>query len=185
MKVRIAILLAFLTSLAEAAIVTGPERGMLAPRVSAAAGQQWIPSIASSGTETVVAWFDSSPGREGIYVAAISQDGALIPGSQRWLAHAGANVAITWTGSRYLLAWNDSFGVTTAALDRELRVVVQPHVAVPRGTKTSNIRAIRNRAMLVYAEDGTHYAALLDADGNAVRLRIIIPSDIVVEPIVA
>ncbi|HYI09859.1 MAG TPA: hypothetical protein VEK57_12415 [Thermoanaerobaculia bacterium] len=186
MKVRLALALAFLPVVASAALVVAPERTVSDPSIAAAAGTQWTPVLASSGTETVVAWLDSSAGRDGVYVAALSQRGELIAGSQLWLARGSVNtLRIAWTGETYLLLWNDERGIIAASLDRERRVLAAPRLVLPGAQLRSDTRWNGKGALVVYAVGGAPRAALLDRDGNVELQDMFVPSEVMIEPVIA
>jgi hypothetical protein len=186
MKVRLALAALFFPVVAAAAIVLGPERAVTLPTAAAAAGQQWLGSVASSGAETVVAWTDATPGRSGLYLAALSAEGKVIAGSQRRVAPAAwGGLALTWTGDRYLLLWFDGSGTSAMSLDRDLDTIAPPHVAVPGVLLLSNIRSNGDRVMMVYLLGNSVAAALLDLDGNAIRSEIAVPATDARSPLVA
>jgi hypothetical protein len=166
-----------LPTLLSAAVTFGPERALVSPRTVVAEGSQVNASVASSGTETLVAWIDITPGREGIYVAALSESGALVPGSQRRLGTGATSVTITWTGQSYLVLWSRSGGgIFATTLDRDRRALLGPDLVLPDGHVASAVEWAGGRGMFVYVTGVEYRLALIGRDGLVTRSAIAIPA---------
>ncbi|HYO78685.1 MAG TPA: hypothetical protein VE010_19655 [Thermoanaerobaculia bacterium] len=175
---RVALTLAILyPTFISAAINVGPERSVTAPGLGLASGSQQHASMATSGEETLVAWIDLTRGRTGAYVAALSPDVELIDGSQRWLAPGAVDVAITWTGSDYLVLWTTPQGLFASTLNRDRVTVVQPRLVLSGATSISNVVWTGSTAMLIYTGESRLQAALLDREGKITKSAIAIPTD--------
>jgi hypothetical protein len=178
-RIALSLLLCFPT-LVSAAVSFGPERPLVAPRNSTAAGTQLGASVASSGAETLVAWIDGTVGRQGVYLAALDETGTPVPGSQRRLASGAISaVTLSWTGRSYLALWSSfvtNGGITATTLDGERRTLTPPHVVIPAGNVASTVEWAGERGMFVYVlDDATYRAALIDRGGVVVRAGITFP----------
>ncbi|HEX8251920.1 MAG TPA: hypothetical protein VF846_02140 [Thermoanaerobaculia bacterium] len=175
---RLALTLAILyPTLSFAALTVGPERSVTAPGLGLASGSQQNASLATSGEETLVAWIDLTRGRSGAYVAALSPDAELIEGSQRWLAPGAVDVAISWTGSDYLVLWTTSAGVFASTLNRDRATVVQPRLVLSGVSSVTNVVWVGSTAMMIYTRESRLQAAILDREGNVTRGGIAVESD--------
>ncbi|HEY0159882.1 MAG TPA: hypothetical protein VGF28_21535 [Thermoanaerobaculia bacterium] len=178
LRLAAALVLCFPTFLS-AAIQLGTERPLADPPVGIADGNQISAAVASSGTETLVAWIDSMIGRAGVYVAELDQTGTLLPGSQRRLSTGVTNaLTLSWTGESYLALWS-SFtggGITATTLDRDGGTLVAPRAVLPAGQIVSAVEWAGGRGMFVYVlDDATYRIASIGRDGGVVRSGITIP----------
>jgi len=78
-------------------------------RETDAAGDSFDPSIAWSGSEFGLAWYDTRDGSEEIYFARIDGASAKIGADVRVTNASGvsAHPSLVWSGSEYGLAWDD------------------------------------------------------------------------------
>jgi hypothetical protein len=176
MNLRLALILVLCSpTLLSAAIPFGPERALVAPRTVIAEGTEVNASVASSGSETLVAWIDTTFGRQGVYLAALAADGSLVTGSQRRLATGATTVTLSWTGQAYLALWSaPESGIFATTLDRDRRTLIAPRLVLPGGQLASTVEWTVSRGMFVYVADG-YRAAMIDRDGNVTRSGITFP----------
>ena len=168
MSLRLALVLAFLgTSIPASAVVLGPERAVTEPGSRIATGFQGDSQVATSGTDTLIAWVDQTPGRSGAYIAALADDGTRIEGTQRLLDESADHVVLTWNGEAFLAFWQ-SFGGTVEAmtLDGKLRPLSPPRsVPALSGGLTSNVAWIGGRGGVMA---GRRFV-VIDRQGNFIR----------------
>lgn len=140
-----------------------------------AAGTQGDAEIATSGSETLVAWIDSTPGRQGAYVAALADDGSRIEGKQRLLTSNAGWIHLTWSGQSYLAFWWENSRITVVSLDGELQVLTTPRVVRTNTSRfTSGIvwvgdrgAALAGRNLLLFDRQGTIVPGDIDINPNA------------------
>ncbi len=79
-------------------------------RITNASGDSTVPSIAWSGSEYGVSWYDSRETDTEIYFARISAGGAKLGSDVKVTGYMRASEApsIVWTGSEYGIAWSDA-----------------------------------------------------------------------------
>ncbi|HEV7764811.1 MAG TPA: hypothetical protein VGQ76_07420 [Thermoanaerobaculia bacterium] len=165
MRSRLAIVVALLLpTFLYAAIPLGVERPVTTPGRMVAAGPQGDAEVATSGNETLVAWIDSTPGRQGAYVAALGDDGSLIEGTQRLLSSDADWVQVTWSGQSYLAFWWRNNRVTVVSLDGNLNVLTTPRVVRTNTARfTSSIVWAGNRGAMM---SGGRALLLFDRQGT-------------------
>jgi len=81
--------------------------------ISAAAGAQTVPAVASDGTSYLVAWADQRADTGDIYVCRVTHDGSVLdPEGIPVSAASGfqGEPAVTFDGTDYLVAWTDMRG---------------------------------------------------------------------------
>jgi hypothetical protein len=156
-----------ITAVALASLAFGPERALTAPSTGPAAGSQSQAQIATSGNEILVTWRDDAPGRSGLYVAAVTEDGVQIEGTQRRLSEDDTALPprIVWTGSAYLIVWSPHNEIKAMTIDGERRVVMPERTILRDAFATSNIVRIGNRCALLAGRD----LVVLDLAGNVVH----------------
>jgi hypothetical protein len=168
MALRLVLLLVFLApTIFAAPIALGPERAVTEPGRVTANGSQRYASVATSGSETLVAWIDATPGRGGAYIAALADDGTRIEGTQRLLSDSATRVLLTWTGESYLAFWSSSStGVAAMILDGERRPLSPPREVLHHsGPFTSNIVWIGGRGAVMSGRE----LFVVDRLGNVLR----------------
>ncbi|HET7433084.1 MAG TPA: hypothetical protein VFN10_00080 [Thermoanaerobaculia bacterium] len=173
----VAVLLSLIALPVFPALVAGPERAVVAPPVIAAAGEQLVQAIASSGSESLVAWTTLSSSGAALSVSRIDATGARIANSQRFLGNGGAGAtSVTWTGESYVVLWTNMRNrVTSAALDREGNLVAPPEELFD-GAVQSNLVTAGGRSMFLYSSGDHVFAAILDARGKVVARDLTVPS---------
>lgn len=177
MNLRLALALVLCSpTLLSAAVTFGPERALVAPRTVIAEGTEINASVASGGSETLVAWIDTTQGRQGVYLAALAPDGSLVAGSQRRLATGATGVTLSWTGQAYLALWSSpESGIFATTLDRDRRTLIAPHLVLPGAQIASTVEWAGSRGMFVYVGGG-YGAALIDRNGTVTRSGITFPA---------
>jgi hypothetical protein len=170
MSLRLALVLLFLSPTFLAAAVTlGPERAVTEPARVIATGSQGDSQVATSGSETLVAWIDGTPGRSGAYIAALADDGTRIDGTQRLLSDEARTILLTWTGESYLAFWQSSGGnVVSMTLDGERRPLSAPRTVLPSDRLTSNIAWIGGHGAVIAGRR----LIVVDRQGNVTRQGI-------------
>jgi len=129
-------------------------------------GSQRDASVATSGSETLVAWIDATPGRFGAYIAALADDGTRIEGTQRLLSAGASRVLLTWTGESYLAFWQNSSSTEAMTLDGQRRPLSPPRTVLHlSGPFTSNIVWIGGRGAVMSGRE----LFLVDRQGNVIR----------------
>jgi hypothetical protein len=168
MPLRLALLLVFLCStIPAAAVVFGPERAVTQPGSRIATGFQGDSQVATSGTDTLIAWVDHTPGRSGAYIAALADDGTRIEGTQRLLSEDADGVLLTWNGEAFLAFWQSTGGTMEAmTLDGTLRPLSPPR-SVPGLSDgfTSNVAWIGGRGGVMTGRR----LVVIDRQGNFIR----------------
>ena len=169
---NLAAVLLLVPILAEAAIPLGPA-SPVTPRIpTVAAGWQEGASIATSGRETLVAWRDETSGREGIYVAQLSLDGAVVPGKLRRIPELTTWVSFAWTGQAYVVVWlSERFTIRATTMDGELRTLVPPRTVHMDGSALSNIAWLGDRGAIAAGR----VLLFLDGNGSVVNVADIDP----------
>jgi hypothetical protein len=78
-------------------------------RVTSAAGDSMLPSLAWTGTEFGVSWQDVRDGNNEIYFARVSAAGAKLGSDWRVTSAASdsSNSSLSWTGSEFGVSWQD------------------------------------------------------------------------------
>ena len=155
------------------------------PQLVPAMGSQRRPVMATSGQETLVAWYDNTLGRLGAYVSALSEDGTVIPGTQRLVAEPAVTVQITWTGQSYLILWNESGGILYATeVDSQTRTLVPNHFVSYGARVQSNVEwigtrgaVVASRALLLLDRHGTIVGGSDDLNPNAAVLSARVVTD--------
>jgi hypothetical protein len=168
---RLALVLVFLCpTILEAAVALGPERAVTEPVRVIANGSQRHSQVATSGTETLVAWIDDTPGRSGAYIAALADDGTRIDGTQRMLSADAETILLTWTGESYLAFWQSSgSSIVAMTLDGERRPLSPPRTVLLHSARfTSNIAWIGGHGAVMAGRD----LLVVDRQGNVLRQGI-------------
>ena len=167
MPFRLALVFALLWPTIAAAVVLGPERAVTEPPRVIANGSQRRAQVATSGSETLVAWIDATPGRWGAYIAALADDGTRIEGTQRLLSAEADTVLLTWTGESYLALWqNSGNSIEAMTLDGQRRPLSPPRTVLHQSNRlTSNIVWIGGRGAVMSGRD----LILVDRQGNVIR----------------
>jgi len=78
-------------------------------RITEDAGYSGLPSLAFTGSEYGVSWFDNRDGNEEIYFASMGDDGARLGPDTRITEAAGMSLypSLVYTGSEYGVSWID------------------------------------------------------------------------------
>lgn len=167
MPLRLALFLALLSPTLLGAVTLGPERAVTEPARVIATGSQGEAQVATSGNETLVAWIDGTPGRNGAYIAALADDGTRIEGTQRLLAEGAGTVRLTWNGQSYLALWQHaSDSVEAMTLDGERRPLSSPRTVLLHSSRvTSNVAWIGGHGAFIEGRRLT----VIDRQGTVIR----------------
>lgn len=166
---------------AHAALVGGPERAVAPLQYGAAGGL--IQSVATDGTDFLVVWINDGEavGRDGLYAAAVSENGAARPLPPQPLALSSTltSAHAAWTGDGYLVAWGDEEGVVRiAGLDKDAALVGQPSVISAEPSTLFGLAAGGRRGLALVRTARGMSGILLDATGSIVRAEIALPLNV-------
>lgn len=162
----------------------GAEFGVDDPVYGPPTGNQTRPSVATNGTDYLVAWEDTRPGGPQVFAARVSGAGAVLDISGLSMGDIGATgdqlaPAVAWGGSSYLVVWAAKT-TTGGGVVRGARVSSQGSV-LNGGSGLQLATNVNPVAAPALAFDGTNYLvawhAYLDASlANEVRATRVTPS---------
>ncbi len=155
-----------------AAILPGPERLVTPPSFGVGYGQQYSSDLASDGTGFLALWIEQSPGRDGLYAAAIDERGSARPLPPRMIARGHIHEAhVVWAGDAYLVVWgdNDTRQLFAVRVSRDGEPIGEPAVIgeglVPVGLAWNG----RNALAVVISDDFKKLVLSLAGDGTVER----------------
>jgi hypothetical protein len=164
------ILVALALPLIAAELPVGP------PAYQEASGQQSSPSVASDGDGYFAVWYDPRSGSPAIVGTRLTANGEVLDGTGILIAR-NASVAsrtVVWSGTSYVVLWNDGQTVFAVRVTRDGRVEGPPRViaANAQTRMESAVASNGSRIVVTYMSLGAGTpdirAAILDSDANVV-----------------
>ena len=168
---------------AQAGIRVTAEQPVVNPVLAPQDGNQRTYAIATDGDQFLTLWANDGNGANGLglNVALIAADGRrlssrFVPGTPN--AVYGV-IGVCWTGSAYVVWWNEESGISTVTFSRSGDLIQPPTVVMPGKWATPGTLAWNgSRALLLYLDEVTMAlkGALFNADGSLIKAELPIPA---------
>ena len=160
--------LVFLSLIATFAFA-GPEVPVGKSVFGPAPGDRWSPSVATEGSDYLVAWLDGrTMSSQRVMATRIARDGDLLDRTGILVADEPAYAPkAVWTGNTYLVLWSNgqtSGPLRAATVDRDGKVAAPRTLAQPAVLMAAGQSG--NTTMVIYASGTSLRAVLLDRDAN-------------------
>lgn len=131
--------------------------------VSSGPGMQYSPSVASNGTDYLVAWDDMRSGDSGSYIRAsrVTHDGRVLDAQPLQLPEDAANdyfPAVASNGTDYLVIWSRYFRSRGSQIFGA-RVTSEGEVLDPAGLAVTDLRPETDSSRPSVVSNGTDYLA--------------------------
>jgi len=174
---RLAFFALLIALTAHAAIRVTPEMGIVDPVRAPSDGEQGLPVVATDGEQFLVLWINA----RGVFVARVDAEGRLVSSRLAVPRAAGDALTTTWTGSAYLVTWNDfTKAARFYATFSKTGDLLSGPVAITDRTAPIGVASNGHRTILLYAYlDGIRQgvrAAIFDADGRLIRTDVTVPN---------
>ena len=134
-------------------------------RLTNNAGMSWVPAIAVSGTNVVVAWSDGTPGNNEIYIKKSADGGATWQASKKITNNTGGSCYpdIAVSGANVYVVWNDD---TPGNGEIYLRKSVDGGAAWQNPKRLTNNAGASANAAIAVSGDAVHVAWSDDTPGD-------------------
>jgi hypothetical protein len=174
---------ALLAAPARAAIRVTAEQPVANPVPAPQPGDQYALTITTDGEQFLTLWGSDGggDGNAGLNAALVAADGRwlwsrFIPGAPN--AVHGV-IAAYWSGSAYVVWWNEASGISIVALSRSGDLLRSPTVVIPGAWAPQDALAWNGSRGLIFYVDATTKklrGAQFDAAGSLINTEISIPA---------
>ena len=169
LMLRLAFILLLAGNALAAPLVLRPEVPVSEPVYGVLPSSHYDAKIATDGNEYLTVWTDRRGGGEhAVWAARLRADGTLIDPTGLRVAESGSVGGVVWTGSKYLIAYDDGLGNNTYVRSMTPDGVFGEPIRIFQGNGGIHFGAMATNGTNVLVV--LYYNALmLDLDGNKLR----------------